>query len=993
LRRCRGEEPGDSVRSEENFVAMRPEIPSIRLSRRGKIVIGVLVTLFVLLSLLGSLVRVYTNWLWFGEVHYRNVYSTILLTRIVLFLVVGLALAVIIGSNVYLAYRMRPPFRPISQEQENLERYRVALEPRKKLIFAALVIIVFIAAGMSGQGRWKTWQLWREGVSFGMTDPQFHRDISFFAWDYPFYRMVLGLAFSAVIFSLLLGLAVHYLFGAFRIATPGPKLTISARRHVTLLVFFFILLKAAAYWLDRYGLMFSGRGKVTGASYTDVNASLPAKTILFWIAVLIALAVLASLWLKSAQIPAISFVVLLVLSIGINGIYPAIVQQVTVKPNASDKEAPYISRNIQATRQAYDIVSSTDGGNVTYQNYAVTTTPDTSALVSSDPTVANLRILDPNVVSPTFSKFQQLRNQYGFAQKLDIDRYTVDQQTQDYVVGVRELDENKLTGNQTNWINEHTFYTHGYGFVAAAASSDVTNTKVFTEGDIPPVGPLGLTNAQVYYGELEPSYSIVGAQGAPREYDGADVKTTYTGSGGVPLSNIFTRLAFGIKYRETNFLLNNAASAKGAKIIFNRDPRQRVEKVAPYLTVDGDPYPAIIGGHVVWIVDAYTTMANYPYSERQNLSDLTSDSLTATNRTASQANNDINYIRNSVKATVDAFSGKVTLYQWDDDPVLRTWMKVFPNNILPKSAMPADVLAHVRYPQDLFEVQRKLLEQYHVDDPRQFYNVADKWTVPNDPYLDSATAAQPPYYVLANTPPGQPDGAQFQLTTPMKVNNSTNLAAYISVDSDPGPNYGKMTVLRVPSSTVIQGPEQIANTFRSNATISQNISLLDSGGSSVIHGNLLTLPIGNSFLYVEPLYVQASGSTGYPILQRVLVAYGDKIGYAASLDEALRNLSHPPVGASLLNGGSATPGVGGGGPPTSPSTSATPSATPTPTPTQSTLPPGQAQLLAQLNAALTKLQQAYKTGDLAVIGQAQADVLRLSTEYLKSASATPSSSK
>jgi len=975
---------------------MRPEMPSIRLSRRGKIVIGVLVALFVLLSLLGSLVQVYINWLWYGEVGYHKVFSTILLTRIVLFLVVGLVLAVIISSNVYLAYRMRPPFRPISQEQENLERYRVALEPRKKLIFSALTVIVFIAAGMSGQGNWRIWQLWQNGVSFGIKDPQFHRDISFFAWDYPFYRMVLGLAFNAVIFSLVLSLAVHYLFGAFRIATPGPKLTISARRHVTLLVFFFILLKAAAYWLDRYGLMFSGRGKVTGASYTDVNASLPAKTILFWIAVLIALAVLASLWLKSAQIPVISFIVLLVLSIGINGIYPAIVQQVTVKPNASDKEAPYISRNIQATRQAYDIVSSTDGGNVTYQNYAVTTNPDTSALNASDPTVANLRILDPNVVSPTFSKFQQLRNQYGFPSKLDIDRYTVGQQTQDYVVGVRELDQNKLTGNQTNWINEHTFYTHGYGFVAAAASSDVTNTKVFTEGDIPPVGPLGLTNAQVYYGELEPNYSIVGAQGSPREYDGADVKTTYTGDGGVSLSNPFTRLAFGIKYRETNFLLNNAASAKGAKIIYYRNPRLRVEKVAPYLTVDGDPYPAVIGGHVVWIVDAYTTMANYPYSERQSLSDLTSDSLTATNRTASQANNDINYIRNSVKATVDSFTGKVTLYQWEDDPVLRTWMKVFPGTIQPKSAMPSAVLAHVRYPQDLFEVQRKLLEQYHVDDPRQFYNVADKWTVPNDPFLDSATAAQPPYYVLANSPPGQPDGEQFQLTTPMKVNNSTNLAAYISVDSDPGPNYGKMTVLRVPNSTVIQGPEQIANTFKSNATISQNLSLLDSGGSNVIHGNLLTLPIGNSFLYVEPLYVQASGSTGYPILQRVLVAYGDKVGYAASLDEALRNLSHPPVGASLLNGSSSA-GAGGPGGGSTGSSSPTPSSSPSasPTPTQSTLPPGQAQLLAELNAALTRLQQAYKSGDMAAAGAAQADVLRLSTEYLKSASpsAKPSTSK
>ncbi len=968
-------------------MAMRPDMPSIRVSRRGKIVIGVLVSLFVLLSALGSLVRVYTNWLWFGEVGYRGVFSTILATRIVLFLVVGLVLAVIIGANVFLAYRMRPPFRPISQEQENLERYRVALEPRKRLIFGALLVLTFIAAGMSAQSNWKIWQLWRNGVAFGVKDPQFHRDISFFAWDYPAYRLLLGLAFNAVVFSLLLSLAVHYLFGAFRIATPGPKLTISARRHVTLLVFFFIVLKACAYWLDRYGLVFSGRGKVTGASYTDVNASLPAKMILFWVAVLIALAVLASLWLKSAQIPIISFVVLLILSIGINGIYPAIVQQVTVKPNASDKEAPYITRNIQATRQAYGIVTDKDGGKVTYQDYKVTTKPDNAALTSSDPTVSNLRILDPNVVSPTFSKFQQLRNQYGFANKLDIDRYEVDGQTLDYVVGVRELDQSKLTGNQTNWINAHTFYTHGYGFAAAAASSDVTNTKEFTEGDIPPQGPLDLSTPQVYYGELLPNYSIVGASGSPREYDGADVKTTYAGSGGVSLSNPFNRLAFGMKYRETNFLLNDAAAAKGAKIIFDRNPRQRVEKVAPFLTVDGDPYPAVIDGRVQWIVDGYTTIANYPYSERQSLSDLTTDSLTATNRTASQANSDINYIRNSVKATVDAYSGKVTLYQWDDDPVLRSWMKVFPNLIQPKSSMPGGVLAHVRYPQDLFEVQRKQLEQYHVDDARQFYNVADKWTVPNDPYLDSATVAQPPYYVLANAPASSGAHPQFQLTTPMKVNNSTNLAAYITVNSDPGPDYGKMTVLKVPNSTVIQGPEQIANTFNSNATISQNITLLNSGGSQVLHGNLLTLPIGNSFLYAEPLYVQASGSTGYPILQRVLVAYGDKIGYAANLADALDNLSHGPVGVSLLNGGLGSTGgqTSSPAPSTSPPASSSPSAEPTSPPVTGS----QAQIVQQLNAALAKLQAAYRSGDFTAIGQAQTEVQRLTTAYLKAQSATP----
>lgn len=982
-------------------MAMRPEMPALRVSRRGRIVIGVLVGLFVILSLLGTFTSVYVNWLWFGEVGFRNVYRTILLTKIVLFLIVGLVLAVIIGANVYLAYRIRPPFRPMSQEQENLERYRVALEPRKRLAFGGLLALIFIIAGASGQGDWKTWQLWRNGTSFGVQDAQFHRDISFFAWDYPFYRMLLGLAFNAVIFSLLLSLAVHYIFGAFRIATPGPKLTISARRHVTILVFFFIALKACAYWLDRYGLVFSGRGKVTGASYTDVHASLPAKTILFWIAILIALSVLASLWLKSAQLPVIGFVVLIVLSLGISGIYPFFMQQFTVKPNANDKEAPYISRNISATRQAYGIVTDSAGGTVSYKTYDAVEQPSTKALVPTDPTIDNLRILDPNVVSPTFTKFQQVRNVYGFADKLDIDRYTVDNQEQDYVVGVRELDRSNLTGNQTNWISLHTLYTHGDGFVAAAASSDVTNTKRFTEGDLPADGPLNLSTPQVYYGEKLPDYSIVGAQGVQREYDGIDQRSTYAGTGGIKLSNLFTRLALATKYKETNFILNDVASAKGAKIIFNRDPRQRVQKVAPFLTVDGDPYPAVIGGHVVWMLDGYTTIANYPYSERQSLSDLTSDSLTATNRTAAQANNDINYIRNSVKATVDAYTGKVTLYQWDEnDPVLKTWMKIFPNLIKPKADLTnnASLLAHVRYPQDLFEVQRSLLEQYHVDDPKQFYSSSDKWTVPNDPNLTSGSAPQPPYYVLASDPAVAAGQPQFQLTTPMKVNNSTYLAAYISVDSDPGPNYGRMTVLRVASKAVIQGPEQIANTFKSTPAISKDISLLDSGGSSVLHGNMLTLPIGDSFLYVEPLYVQASGDQAYPILRRVQVAYGDKVGYAASLSDALANLSQPIVGESINdtgNSNSSTPPSTSTAPSSSPATS--PSSPPTangspPTP-PSTATPGENQLLTQLNTAFDDLQSAYKSGDLAKIGAAQARVAQLTKEYLNaraSASATPS---
>ena len=568
-------------------------------------------------------------------------------------------------------------------------------------------MIAFLTAGASAQGDWAQWQLFLHGGSFGVKDPQFKLDVSFYAWDYPVYRTLLSFGFTAVVFSLLLTIAVHYLTGAIRLQTPGPKITIAARRQLTILVFAFMVFKAVAYWLDRYGLVFSDRSKFTGASYTDIHSLLPAKTILFWITILLALGVLASIWLRSAVLPFIGFVVLIVLSILVSGIYPAIVQQVTVKPNASTKEAPYILRNIDATRQAYGIVTrnaKNSDGAVTYRQYAANANPSATALSSGDATVSNIRILDPNVLSPTFAQQQaQQQNFYGFPAKLDVDRYTVNGVRSDYIVGVRELAAQNLNGQQTNWINQHTNYTHGYGFVAAAANTDVTNPKSaqgapYADGGIPPTGDLNtavpLTQPDVYFGELVSDYAIVGAQGTPREFDGDGAKkVTYGGKGGIALSNPFTKLAFAIHDRETNFLLNDAVNASGARILINRDPRQRVEKVAPFLKADGDPYPIVdkTSGHIVWVVDAYTTINNYPYSQRNSLSSLTANSLTTQDRTAGQPNSDVNYIRNSVKATVDAYDGTVHLYQWGGkDPVLNAWKKVFPG-LIQKNSVDAGV--------------------------------------------------------------------------------------------------------------------------------------------------------------------------------------------------------------------------------------------------------------------------------------------------------------
>jgi uncharacterized membrane protein (UPF0182 family) len=987
-------------------VAMRPPLPSLTLSRRSKIALSVMGILIVLIIALVKLTGVYVNWLWFRDVGYRSVYSHVLWTRVALFAIFGVGMALALGVNLAVAYRIRPPFRPMSTEQQNLEHYRVMIEPRRKLILGLVMVLSLFASGMSAQGDWKVWQLWLHGGTFGVKDPQFHRDISFWTWDYPAYRLMLNFGFSAIIFSLLLSIAVHYLSGAIRLQTPGPKITISARRHLTILVFIFMALKAVAYWLDRYGLVFSSRSKFTGASYTDVHSSLPAKTILFWVAILIAIGVLASLWMRSPLIPAIGFVSMLVLSILISGIYPAIVQQVSVKPNASSKEVPYIKRNITATRDAYGVQTGTD---VTYVPYNASSSPPTSALTTSNPTIGNVRILDPNVISATFSRFQQDGNVYGFPDKLDVDRYTLPDPTgkdvtHDYVVAVRELDKANLTGNQTNWINQHTNYTHGYGFVAAEADTDVTNdgnnSDAFAAGGIPPTGELRPTHPEVYYGELLPDYSIVGAAGTPQEFNGnGSAKITYKGGGGVSLGNIFTRLAFAVKYKQGNFVLNDAASAKGAKIIFNRDPRQMVQKVAPFLTVDSDPYPIIdtATGDIVWMVDAYTTLNNYPYSERQSLSSLTNDSLSATDKTASQPNDSINYIRNSVKATVDAYTGKVTLYQWDNkDPVLKAWMSIFPGIVQPGSMgsqMPEAIRSHVRYPEDLFEVQRAMLAQYHVDNPVTFYNVGDKWTVPNDPTTTAGvpTAHQPPYYVLAAPADGSSNQPVFQLTSPMNVNNSTYLASFVSVDNDPGPDYGKITVLQLPPhSSSVQGPEQVFSKISGNATITKDLSLFNTagGGSTVIHGNLLTLPIGNSFLYVEPLYTRSTGggSGSYPQLQRIIVVYGDKVGYGETLTQALSDfLPNHSTGQTLPTPGSPNT--------SNPIPTPTPTSTPTSPPTgKSTTPAPASQqvLLTQLDTAFGDLLAASKSGDLGQIGAAQTRVNELLQQYLTKYGPLPS---
>ncbi|RFU21831.1 UPF0182 family protein [Geodermatophilus marinus] len=976
-------------------MAMRPPVSVPALSRRAKVVIGAIAVLLVLFTAIGTLTNVYVDYLWFDETGYTEVFWTELQTRALLFAVAGIATGGLTALAIYLAYRFRPTFRPMSLEQQNLERYRQSLEPRRTLVLTAVAVVLGLFAGFTAQGNWETWLEFRHVTPFGRTDPQFGLDLSFFVFEYPFYRLLLGFGFAIVLLALIGSLLTHYVFGGLRLQTPGQKLTGAAMVQLSVLLGLFVALKAVAYWFDRYGLVFSDRGELfTGASYTDINALLPAKTILVFAAAVCAIAFFANIVVRNFRLPAAALVLLLLSSLVIGVAYPAIVQQFVVRPSADQRESDYIERAIASTRDAYDLTD------VEYVDYAQQNTGDevdTEAVLAElrndTETIPNARLLDPNVLSDTFTARQQIRNVYGFPEKLDIDRYTIDGETQDYVVAVRELNSDALSENQQTWINRHTVFTHGNGFVAAPANQVVAGQEGgepnFTTRDLPVRGDIEVEQPRIYYGELIEDYSVVGApSGAePREFDlpeGSDgegqINNTYDGEGGVAIGSFFRQLTFAIYYRERNFLLSSAVN-DASKVLYVRNPLERVEKAAPFLTVDGDPYPAVIDGRVTWILDAYTTSDSYPYAEQMELGEAAADALTGTGTTA-LPNETFNYIRNSVKATVDAYDGTVRLYEWDeDDPVLNTYMEAFPGTVQPRAEMPEALVGHVRYPEDLFKVQRDILTRYHVSDPIDFYNQNDRWQVPADPTQDTQEP-QPPYYILAQRP-GDP-AASFQLTSALNAFRRENLSAFVSASSAPE-TYGQMQVLVLPGNTPFRGPQQVQQSFITNNQVRPDLTLFNSAESRAVFGNLLTLPIGeDGLLYVEPLYVEGTGENSFPLLQKVLVNYGDRVGYADTLAEALDQVFGAGAGEAAADSDDIADTTEDAAEP-EPAPQPTEPTEPAPAPDGVPLD----QAVSDLNAALEALRQAQQSGDFAAQGQALADLQAAVEAYQAAQAAQP----
>ncbi len=949
-------------------MAMRPPVGLPTMSKRAKRVLVALVGLAILAVLWFQFVGIYVDWLWYGEIGFRAVFTTQAVSRIIMFLVAGVGAAALVFLAMFLAYRSRPVFVP-SNDADPLAPYRAIVTARPKLFAFGIAGLVGLICGLSAQSDWTTVQLWLHGVDFGTTDPQFGNDVGFYVFTLPMIQLVLGWLFVIIAVCFVLVAVVQYLFGGIRLTGPGRKVTPQATMQLSLLVAAFVLLKAVQYWYDRYELLFSNRGGTfTGASYTDINAVLPAKLILMLIALICAIGFVAGAFTRSVKLPAIALGLLVLSSVLIGAVWPLVLQQVVVNPNGINREPEYIARNIDATRTAYNIRDD----QINYINYEGQLTGDPQEIIADKETVPNARLLDPNVLSPTFIQQQQLRNFYGFPDQLAMDRYTVDGTTQDYVVAVRELNADGLNDAQKNWINEHMVFTHGDGFVAAPANTVVNGYPDYVVSDLAALQrqqaggqstAIPVTQPRAYYGQLVTDYAIVGSDGAPpREYDTDSSRYTYTGSGGVPVGNLFQRAVFATEYGEQNFLFSSEINAN-SKILYNRDPIVRVNKVAPFLTTDTKTYPAVVDGRIVWIVDAYTTAINYPYSQEVTLSDATNNSLAARGAAAGQTNAQVSYIRNSVKATVDAYDGTVTLYAVDEsDPVLKAWEGVFPGLIKPSSDVSPDLRAHFRYPQDLFEVQRSLLVRYHVDDPVDFFQSSGFWRVPNDPTVsESVQAPQPPYYLQVKLPGS--DKATFQLTSVLTGFQREFMSAYVSASSDPS-DYGKITVLRLPTSTQTPGPIQVQQLFRTTQEISSLVTLsTQQGGARVIFGNLLTLPVNDGLLYVEPFYIQgsATSSSSFPQLNRVLVWYAGRVGVGTTLTQALtRAAQSAPVQTPVTSDG---PDILSG------STDATAPATSEPSATVAP-PENQAAALAAMDAAASELDRAKATGDLAQIGAA-----------------------
>ncbi|WP_208317285.1 UPF0182 family protein [Canibacter zhoujuaniae] len=915
--------------------------PSVSARKRkpSPLLISVLIV-GALVLLLGAAANFYTDILWFTQLGFESVLFTQWIATAVAFIAGFLGMFVPVFLSLEIAFRKRPVYAKISNQ---IAQYQQIVEPLRKVLRWLFPAFFGVIAGFNVAANWREILLFINSEPTGQTDAVFGLDTQFFMFQAPVIVSLISYLQLVVLVCLVASLAVSYVYGGIEITGRVFRISKSVRIQALILAAIWVLLTGLQHWMGQYLLLSDSSGRFTGPGFADANALIPGLQILAGIGVVVAILFIITASNGKWRVSVIGAALFVVSSLVLTTAVPWGVQQFRVGPDEKSLESEFIAHNIAATRKAFGLE------NVEVQRYEAVTNAEAGALRNDAVAAANIRIMDPAVVAPTFAQLEQSKQYYRFGNSLSVDRYEIDGRIEDTVSAPREID----ISAQDGWYNRTLVYTHGYGLVAAFGNQRSPGGEpVFLENGIPTSGKLGEFEPRIYFGLNSPPYSIVGGErehpievdfpadaesaaeasvaetaesndvqaDAAEEAQSADGErqnlTIFNGDGGPVLHGIFEKLIYALKFQSMELLLSEAV-VDGSQILYNRNPMERVSAVAPYLTLDQHPYASVVDGRVVWIIDGYTTSANYPYSKQINLGSTLVDADNPNQRN----NQTVNYIRNAVKATVDAYDGSVKLYAWDtEDPVLKAWQNIYPNTLTNMSEMSADLLSHVRYPNDLFKVQREVLSEYHVTDPGAFYSMEDAWRTPENPgraaaagaatEIDpatgepvqgrAATPAQPPYYLtLSAGPDADPSFSIYSTYIPNQTGANARdiLTGYLAADANAGTgqdgvvneNYGKLRLLVLPKGSTINGPGQVQNSFNTDPEVSRVLNILRQGETDVISGNLLTLPVGGGLLYVQPVYVQGK-SRGFPLLQKVLVSFGDKIAFENTLDEALDKL-------------------------------------------------------------------------------------------------------
>jgi uncharacterized membrane protein (UPF0182 family) len=794
----------------------------------------------------------YTEWLWFSSLGYGSVYTTILKTRVLIFFSAAIVFCIVFLGNLVLATRLAPKteagFWPWDIVQRLRKNMRLGV-----IIGTAVLSLIF---GMVAQGNWEIVLRFFNGQPFGIADPIFQKDIGFYVFSLPFFQMLRSWFLAALIVSLI-GSGVVYFLGyseqRLRFDLARPVLV-----HVCGLGIAILGLFAWGYRLGIWELLFSTRGVVFGASYADIHAKLPAQWILFAVAFIFMGFLVVYIMRRNRRWLYYGLGAWIGAAIIVGGIFPAVVQRFQVQPNELAREMPYIEYNIQFTREAFAL------GEVEEQSFPAEETPSPQDIAENEATINNIRLWDHRPLKDTYNQIQSIRLYYDF-NDVDVDRYIIDGGYRQVMLSARELSAEKLAGEAQTWVNRRLQFTHGYGIALSPVN------EVSAEGlpellvkDIPPTGAFDIEVPQIYFGEKTDNYVIVKTKTQEFDYPMGDenVYGYYQGTDGVSLGSFIRRLVYAWQLSDFNILISGELSSE-SRVLYYRNIKERVNHLAPFLKLDSDPYLVVVDGRLSWIQDAYTTSDRYPYSE--------------------PLGSGLNYIRNSVKVVIDAYNGNVTFYVTDpEDALIRTYHAIFPELFVPAEQMPESLRSHWRYPEGLFHIQAEVYQKYHMRDARVFYNQEDLWAVPNEVYFGSEQPVEP-YYIIMQLPDEEKE--EFLLMLPFTPLNKNNTIGWLAARCD-GENYGKLLAYFFPKERLVYGPSQIENRIGQDTVITEQLALWGRGGSRVIRGNLLLIPLGKSILYVEPVFLQAEAG-GLPELKRVILAAGDQIAMEPTLEESL----------------------------------------------------------------------------------------------------------